>query len=75
MLKELGHIVMAVRDQSACRTFYGGELGLEELGCGSDVQGRTACMFKIGPSILEQRQRTLALRDPNGLRIEIAQAL
>ena len=56
MLKELGHIVMAVRDQSAYRTFYGGELGLEELGCGNDAQGRTVCMFKIGPSILELRQ-------------------
>jgi len=46
MLTQLGHVVLAVRDLEANRSFYGDQLGLNELGDGC---------FRIGPSILETR--------------------
>ncbi len=53
MLEQIGHVVMVVRDLTACRALYGGELGLAEIGQGMGADGREMCMFSIGPSILE----------------------
>ena len=60
MLKELDHVVMAVRDMAACLALYGGELELAELGRGEGDDGSEVCMLGIGPSILELRQDAVA---------------
>lgn len=53
MLDELAHIVMVVRDLAAYRALYGSELGLTELGCSEQAEGRRVCVYAIGPSMLE----------------------
>lgn len=55
MLTQLGHVVFAVRDLEANRTFYGDQLGLRELGQGRDGDGVEGYCFGIGPSVLEMR--------------------
>jgi catechol 2,3-dioxygenase-like lactoylglutathione lyase family enzyme len=52
---EIGHIVFAVRDLEANRSFYGEQLGLREIGRGPNADGQDGCCFSIGPSILEMR--------------------
>ena len=54
MLLQLNHLVMVVRDLAACRVLYRGPLGLEEVGEGKSVGG--ACLFNVGPTLMELRE-------------------
>ena len=58
MLLELNHMVMAVRDLTACRTLYGGSLGLEEIG--TNGEGTNTCCYRVGPTVLELQQQPAA---------------
>ena len=53
MLTQLNHMVMAVDDLAACRAIYGGPLDLEEI---EETADGTACLFRVGPTLLEMRQ-------------------
>ena len=73
MLTEIGHVVFAVRDLAATRSFYGEQLGLHELGSGPNDDGEEGCCFRVGPSILELRLDPDARRgdEETGPRAEI----
>ena len=55
MLTEIGHIVFAVQDLEANRSFFGEQLGLCEIGHGADDNGQDGCCFRLGLSVLEMR--------------------
>lgn len=73
MLTQIGHVVFAVRDLEACRSFYGDQLGLRQVGRGVDGDGRDGYCFSIGPSVLEMRHDPEAPRgdDDTGARAEV----
>ena len=57
MLTGIGSVVMQVAEFAACRTLYGTDLGLVEIGCGVGADGHQVCMFAVGSSILEIHEK------------------
>ena len=57
MLTGIGSVVMQVAEFAACRTLYGTDLGLVEIGCGVGADGHQVCIFAVGSSILEIHEK------------------
>jgi catechol 2,3-dioxygenase-like lactoylglutathione lyase family enzyme len=56
ILTGIAYMTLRVSDFQACRSLYGGGLGLKEITQGKDTNGRSVCLFAVGPSFLELRE-------------------
>ena len=52
-MTSIGRLQMRVLDLKACGGFYGGVLGLPEIGRGVGADGRPSVAFALGPSVVE----------------------
>lgn len=71
MLTQMSHIVVAVPDLDASRSFYGQMLELPEIGRGENADGQAVCLLQIGPSVLELREDRDALSSADAPRSEV----
>ena len=71
MLTQMSHIVMAVPDLEACRSFYGQALELPEIGQDINADGQATCLLQIGPSVLELWEDRAAPSFDHALRPEV----